>query len=195
MYAAGKESSQRRPCRAFLRKVVERKGPSACTDAEVLQEILHRYRSLGAPDVAFRIFDSVVGLGIPILPVGVDEVGRARRLLDAWPGLSTRDGVHLGVMEAHGVADGLELQPGFRHRGLGSTGRAVSSCAHREPLRLAPRLSIWNHDGAGRRTRSRPRPNTATSGGDQSTSAASSMPRPAMTTFGGSSPGRRKSTP
>jgi predicted nucleic acid-binding protein len=113
MYAAGHDSPQRKPCQAFLRRVVDGRGPRACTDAEVLQEILHRYRSLGAAALAFRVFDSVVALGIPVLPVGVDEVSRARRLLEGWPGLSTRDGVHLGVMEAHGLVDVLSYDQDF----------------------------------------------------------------------------------
>jgi predicted nucleic acid-binding protein len=113
MYAAGKESPQRQPCQALLREALAGRGPRLCTDAEVLQEILHRYRSLGLPDLAFRIFDSVVALGIPVLPVGVDEVGRGRRLLHRWPGLSTRDGVHLGVMEAHGLTEILSYDKEF----------------------------------------------------------------------------------
>ncbi len=113
MYAAGKDSPQRLPSQVFLQRVVEGGGPSVCTDAEVLQEILHRYRSLGAPDLAFRVFDSVAALGIAVLPVGIDEVSRGRRLLEAWPGLSTRDGVHLGVMEAHGLTDVLSYDKDF----------------------------------------------------------------------------------
>jgi predicted nucleic acid-binding protein len=113
MYAAGQDSPQRKPCQKFLRRVVEGKAPRVCTDAEVLQEIVHRYRSLGADALAFRIFDSVIALGIPILPVGVDEVGRARRLLESWPRLSTRDGLHLGVMEAHGIVDVLSYDKDF----------------------------------------------------------------------------------
>ena len=105
MYAAGRDSPQRRPCQDFLRNIVGGAGPKVCTDAEVLQEILHRYRAIGVSDLGFRIFDSVVALGIPILPVGADEVSRARRLLQLWPALSTRDGVHLGVMEAHGFTE------------------------------------------------------------------------------------------
>jgi len=40
MYAAGRESPQRLPCQRFLERLVAGGGPEACTDAEVLQEIL-----------------------------------------------------------------------------------------------------------------------------------------------------------
>jgi predicted nucleic acid-binding protein len=51
MYAAGRESPQRLPCQRFLERIVSGEGPAACTDAEVLQEILHRYHSLKIPDI------------------------------------------------------------------------------------------------------------------------------------------------
>jgi len=113
MYAAGRESPRREPCQAFLAAMVGSPGSSACTDAEVLQEILHRYRSIGRAELGFRIFDSVVALGVPILPVGEDEVRRARRLLASHAGLSTRHGVHLGVMEAHSITEVLTYDRGF----------------------------------------------------------------------------------
>jgi predicted nucleic acid-binding protein len=113
MYAAGQDSPQRNPCQAFLQEVVDGTNAAACTDAEVLQEILHRYRSINRAELGFRIFDSVVALGIPILSVGEDDVRRARRLVQAHPSLSTRDGIHLGVMEARGIVKVLTYDQGF----------------------------------------------------------------------------------
>lgn len=113
MYAAGRESPQRAPCQAFLQQVIDGAGPDACTDAEVLQEILHRYRSIGRAELGFRIFDSVLALGIPILDVGEAHVRAARRILELHPGLSTRDGGHLAVMEAHGMVEVLSYDRGF----------------------------------------------------------------------------------
>jgi hypothetical protein len=52
MYA-GQESPQRLPCQRFLERLVAGGGPEACTDAEVLQEILHRYRTSGVPEIGF----------------------------------------------------------------------------------------------------------------------------------------------
>lgn len=48
-----------------------------------------------------------------ILDVGVDPVRRARRLLAVHPKLSTRDAVHLGVMESHGIVEILTYDRGF----------------------------------------------------------------------------------
>jgi predicted nucleic acid-binding protein len=113
MYAAGRESPQRLPCQRFLDKTIEGQGPAACTDAEVLQEILHRYRSINLPQVGFRLFDAVVQLGIPILAVTERSLREARTLIESHPSLSTRDGVHLGVMREHGIEEVLSYDRGF----------------------------------------------------------------------------------
>ena len=113
MYAAGRESPQRIPCLRFLERLVEGKGPEACTDTEVLQEILHRYRSLKVPELGFRLFDAVTQLGIPILPVSESAMVEARRLLSEHSSLSTRDGVHLGVMWEQRIEKVLTYDRGF----------------------------------------------------------------------------------
>ena len=113
MYAAGRPSPQRLPCQRFLDRVVGGGGPAACTDSEVLQEVLHRYRSLKLPEVAFQVFDAVTHLGIPILPVTDRAMAYARRFLADYPALSTRDGVHLGVMREHGIEELLSYDDGF----------------------------------------------------------------------------------
>jgi predicted nucleic acid-binding protein len=96
-----------------LEKAVAGGGAAACTDAEVLQEILHRYRSLKIPDVGFQLFDAVAQLGIPILAVTDRSLREARTLLEQYPSLSTRDGVHLGVMQEHGIEEVLSYDRGF----------------------------------------------------------------------------------
>ncbi|HEX4959564.1 MAG TPA: type II toxin-antitoxin system VapC family toxin [Thermoanaerobaculia bacterium] len=113
MYAAGKESPQRLPCQRFLDRIVAGEGPSVCTNTEVLQEILHRYRNLKIPEVGFQLFDAVTHLGVPILAVTDRAMAEARRLLEGHPALSTRDGVHLGVMREHGIEEVLSYDGGF----------------------------------------------------------------------------------
>lgn len=113
MYAAGKESPQKGPCQRFLEKIVNGEGPAVCTNAEVLQEILHRYRALKVPEIGFQLFDAITHLGIPVLAVTDRAMAEARRLLEEYPLLSTRDGVHLGVMREHGIEEILSYDGGF----------------------------------------------------------------------------------
>jgi uncharacterized protein len=113
MYAAGRASPYRVPCQRFLERTVAGEGPAACTDAEVLQEILHRYRALEVPAVAFQLFDAVTQLGLPILAVTERSLLLARRILEDHPRLSTRDGIHLGVMREHGIEEVLSYDRGL----------------------------------------------------------------------------------
>ena len=113
MYAAGRESPQRLPCQRWLKRLVAGQAPAACTDAEVLQEILHRYRSLKVQEVGFQVFDAVTHLGLPILAVTDRALQEARTLLQAHPDLSTRDGVHLGVMQEHRIQEVLSYDQGL----------------------------------------------------------------------------------
>jgi uncharacterized protein len=113
MYAAGRVSEQRLPCQRYLERIVAGEGPLACTDAEVLQEILHRYRALQLPEVGFQLFDAVTHLGLPILAVTDRALIEARRLLADHPNLSTRDGIHVGVMREHGIEEVLSYDGGF----------------------------------------------------------------------------------
>ena len=113
MYAAGRESPQRLLCQQWLEKIVAGEGPASCTDAEVLQEILHRYRPLSIPEVGFQLFDAVTHLGIPILAVTDRALREARTLLGDHPRLSTRDGVHLGVMREHAIEEVLLYDRGL----------------------------------------------------------------------------------
>ena len=88
-------------------------GHQALTDAEVLQEILHRYRTLGTGGVGTAMFDAVLGLGIPVLPVTETCLRHARGLLEDAPRISTRDAVHVGVMVEHGISRVLSYDRGF----------------------------------------------------------------------------------
>ncbi|MFV2063039.1 MAG: type II toxin-antitoxin system VapC family toxin [Chloroflexota bacterium] len=73
------------------------------TDAEVLQEILHRYvaiRRREAIDPAFALTLSIVD---EVLPIERFDVERARILLQTTPRLSARDALHVAVMQRHSI--------------------------------------------------------------------------------------------
>jgi predicted nucleic acid-binding protein len=110
-------------------------GPATpfITDAEVLQELVHRYRALrvwadrGA--AVFRNFASL--MAGRIIPMLAEDVQRAAELVDIHPRFSARDLVHLAVMERVGATaivtadttfDGLRdierLDPLMAHRWL-----------------------------------------------------------------------------
>lgn len=83
------------------------------TDAEVLQEILHRYRAIGRPDAIQPAFDALLSVVDQVLPVDLDAVTHARdELLGRWA-LSARDAIHIAIMRQHGIDAILSFDRGF----------------------------------------------------------------------------------
>lgn len=102
MYAAGGSHPLREPCRAALQRAVQAKA-RLVTDAEVLQELLHRYFALRRPEVARAIYRSTVDLCDEVLPISEAHTARALELLLEHARLSPRDALHVAVMEARRI--------------------------------------------------------------------------------------------
>ena len=83
------------------------------TDAEVLQEILHRYVAIDRRDAIHRAFDALLGVVDQVLTVGEAVVQHAKRIVLGYRHLSARDAVHLSVMEQNGIAQILSFDSGF----------------------------------------------------------------------------------
>jgi uncharacterized protein len=78
-------------------------GERMVTDAEVFQEILHRYRAIDRADAIQPAFDALSAIVDDVLPIDADDVDRARTvLLGRWT-LTARDALHVGVMQRHGI--------------------------------------------------------------------------------------------
>jgi len=97
MYAAGRDHPNKAASVAFLDRVASGEV-DAVIDAEILQEILHRYRALGRWEAGRRLFDLTRTLFPVVLPVTAEILDRARVLLDAYPHLMARDGLHAAVV-------------------------------------------------------------------------------------------------
>ncbi len=99
--------------RALERLISERER--LVTDAEVLQEILHRYTAIGRREAIQPAFDAMLGVTDEVLPIDIDVVQRARAIVLERPQLSARDAVHVAVMQAHGIERILSFNTGFDH--------------------------------------------------------------------------------
>ena len=100
MYAAGAPHPHKQGCARFLERVATGEV-DAVLDAEILQEILHRYRALDRWEDGRRVFDLARALFPVVLPVTAEVMDRARLLLDAYPHLMARDALHAGVVLEH----------------------------------------------------------------------------------------------
>ena len=83
------------------------------SDAEVLQEILHRYVAIGRRDAVQPAFEALLSVVDEVLPVTIETVLRARDLVLGSAALSARDAVHVAVMQQHGVEEILSFDRGF----------------------------------------------------------------------------------
>jgi hypothetical protein len=102
MYAAGAAHPLREPCREALTRAVDQEV-SLVTDAEVLQEILYRYFSIGRAEVARAVYDSAIRLCDEVIPIDEGHTSRALELLLEHGELSSRDAIHTATMEDHGL--------------------------------------------------------------------------------------------
>ncbi len=83
------------------------------TDAEALNEILHRYTALDRRGYVQLAFDVLLGVVDEVLPIGRESIEVAKQLCLQYPTLPVRAAVHVAVMQQHGVQTVLSFDPGF----------------------------------------------------------------------------------
>ena len=97
--------------RLLERCVVERQR--LVTDAEVLQELLHRYVAIDRRDAIQPAFDTLLGIVDEVFPIDSATVERAKAIVLERRRVSARDAVHMAVMERQQVARILTFDTGF----------------------------------------------------------------------------------
>ncbi len=102
MYAAGAEHPHKAPSARFLERVA-RGEIEAALDAEVLQEILHRYRAIQRWPEGGRVYDLARRIVPIVIPITADILDLTRDLLDRYKNLSARDALHAAVVQYHGA--------------------------------------------------------------------------------------------
>ncbi len=112
MYLVGAAHPNKEAAVRLLEQVIGR-GDRLVSDADVLQEILHRYHAIRRPDAIQPAFDALLGVVDEVFPVERADVERAKALMMGMPGLSARDAVHAAVMQRHRVARIMSFDAGF----------------------------------------------------------------------------------
>ena len=85
------------------------------TDAEVFQEILHRYSAIKRKDAIQPAFELLLGVVDEVLPIDRENVERAKDVLMGTARVSARDALHLAVMERHRIDTIMSFDRGFDH--------------------------------------------------------------------------------
>lgn len=101
MYLVGTPHPNKAASRSLLERAIA-DGEILVTDAEVLQEILHRYVAIDRRDAIGSAMAAVLDVADEVFPIERVDVQRAAVMLDASD-LSAGDAIHLAVMQRHGI--------------------------------------------------------------------------------------------
>jgi predicted nucleic acid-binding protein len=104
------------PNKAAAQRLLERAATNRerlVTDAEVFQEILHRYVAINRRDAIQPAFDVLNGVVDEIFTIEAATVERAKDLVLGYVGLSARDAIHVATMQAHEVTRIMSFDAGF----------------------------------------------------------------------------------
>ena len=112
MYLVGAPHPHKANAQRLLEKLITDRQ-RLVTDAEVLQEILHRYVAIDRRDAIQPAFDALLGVADEVLAVDLAVVERAKNIVLGYRQLSARDAVHLSVMEQNGIDQILSFDSGF----------------------------------------------------------------------------------
>ena len=112
MYLAGAPHPHKAEAQIILERMAAA-GDRLVTDAEVLQEILHRYTAIQrreAIPVTLKLLLAVVD---EVYPIERTDVMRASEIVQHPAGLSARDALHIALMERYSVSKILSFDRDF----------------------------------------------------------------------------------
>ena len=112
MYLVGAEHANKVEARRLLETCIHR-DERLVTDAEVLQEILHRYGAIARRDAIQPAFDTILGVIDEVFGIELQDVERAKTVMLRSDRLSARDALHVAVMERHRVSQILTFDTAF----------------------------------------------------------------------------------
>jgi len=112
MYLVGSPHPHKSDAQRLLEQFVNERE-RLVADAEVLEEILHRYVAIDRRDAIQPAFDALLGIVDQVIEVTRSAAERAKEIVLGHRALSARDAVHLAVMEQHGINRILSFDSGF----------------------------------------------------------------------------------
>src|ERR1039457_6890980 len=112
MYLVGAEHPHRTESQVLLERLTAA-GKQLVTDAEVLQEILHRYISIDRRNTIDRAFEVLLNTVDDVCAVEKSDVLRAAEIAQHRASFSARDAIHIAVMEHHGIQSILSFDADF----------------------------------------------------------------------------------
>jgi predicted nucleic acid-binding protein len=112
MYLIGAAHPHKTESQVILERLIAA-GERLVTDAEVLQEILHRYATIDKREAIGPAFQVTLDIVDEVIPIGKAEVLRAGEIVQSRVLMSARDAIHIAVMERHGIRSILSFDGDF----------------------------------------------------------------------------------
>lgn len=112
MYLVGAAHPHKSDAQRLLENLISQRA-RLVTDAEVMQEILHRYVAINRREAIQPALDALLGVVDQVLAVNHAVVERAKQIVLGYARLSARDAVHLAIMQQHGIEQILSFDSGF----------------------------------------------------------------------------------
>jgi predicted nucleic acid-binding protein len=112
MYLIGAAHPHKTEAQVILERLIAA-GQRLVTDAEVLQEILHRYTAIEKREAIGPALQVTLDIVDEVIPIEKAEVLRAGEIAQNRALMSARDAVHIAVMERHGIRSILSFDRDF----------------------------------------------------------------------------------
>src|SRR5258706_220221 len=112
MYLIGAAHPHKTDSQVLLERVIAA-GERLVTDAEVFQEVLHRYTAIDKREAIGPAFRVILDIVDDVFAIEKPDVLRAGEIAQTHSRLSARDAVHIAVMERHKVRSILSFDADF----------------------------------------------------------------------------------
>ncbi|MCZ6760295.1 MAG: type II toxin-antitoxin system VapC family toxin [Gemmatimonadetes bacterium] len=103
MYLVGAPHPNKTQAKLMLERAIT-DGERLVTDAEVLQEILHRYVAIKRREAIEPAMHAILGVVDEVFPIGHRDVLLAQRILEDDEKLDARDAIHVAVIRRQRVS-------------------------------------------------------------------------------------------
>jgi len=112
MYLTGAPHPRKSDAQVLLERLTLA-GERLVTDAEVLQEILHRYASINRREAIGPTLHAILEITDDVFPIQKSDVLRSGEIVQNPASLSARDAIHVAVMERQGIRTILSFDTDF----------------------------------------------------------------------------------
>jgi predicted nucleic acid-binding protein len=112
MYLIGAAHAHKTDAQHLLERCIAQ-NRRLVTDAEVLQEILHRYVAIRRRDAIQPAYDALLGVVDEVFPIVERDLQRAKEIVLGSATMSARDALHLAIMEHYRIDTILSFDRGF----------------------------------------------------------------------------------